>query len=172
MGYSSFTIPQGPSIFMVDHESERDISWINKSIVYCRDTLSTYVLDNGLWNQINRQTLPQFFVNGVFKNSARVEVVTGTVTSGIATFYITDDNTSTGNALFTNVYYVNAGILDDSANYAWGTYTLAANKKSITMNAKKQAFGGVTILGINVLGSVSFTNVPNGTTVYLIVIGD
>ncbi len=130
------------------------------------------MLDSGNWVKVNEATVPQFYVNGLFKPTARVEVVTGTVTSGVATFYITDNNLSTGNALFANVYYVNAGILDDSANYAWGTYTLAANKKSITMSAKKQAFAGVTVLGISVLGSVSFTNVPNGTTVYLIVIGD
>lgn len=97
-----------------------------------------------------------------------------TTTSGVATFYLTDDFTSSGNALFTTVYKDTAQFwVEDTANaHFFGGYTLSGDNKTLTITSKTRTFTGVTVLGVDVLGSTAITNSSNGTVVRLAIWGD
>lgn len=92
---------------------------------------------------------------------------TATTTSGTATFYLTNDKTSTGTALYTTVTYVNPVVNDVTANYV---YSWTISGKTLTLTAKSAVPTGViALLGISVLGAP--TAVANGTTISLLVKG-
>lgn len=95
-----------------------------------------------------------------------------TISGGNAVFYLTDDGTSTGNALYSDVYLesLNWTVWDNAGLYAIGTPTISGNKKTLTVPVQKQGFSGVTILGINVLGSVAFT-AASGPTMAVSILG-
>ena len=112
------------------------------------------------------------YLNGTKKNT-KTYLTSATVSSGVATFYLTDNNTSWGNAIFSNVYIqsIRPWYNDKTTLYAEGDYALSGDKKTLTLSVNKLSFTGTTILGINVLGTYAFV-AANGATVYLLVQGD
>jgi hypothetical protein len=96
-----------------------------------------------------------------------------TNSSGQAIFYITDTRTAGGNAvasaLFADTIQIN--YVDGSGVYATGTPVISGDLKSVTVPVFKQAFAGVTVVGVNVLGSASQSTAPAGVTVKMQVIG-
>lgn len=90
--------------------------------------------------------------------------------NGIATFYITDNGLSTGNALLTSIDIVNPSV--------YSTNTSVINRPRVQMREKNLVgkyvsanvtnLSGVVVLGITVLGS---ENVMAGQTVEFMVIG-
>lgn len=109
--------------------------------------------------------MTQLYKSGVLKTPVRMYTGSATVSSGNAIFYLTDDGTSGGNAIFNNVYQesFNWTINDATNSFQVGSYTLAGNKKSITV--------AVNRIGLS-LGLIIFTSAANGTTVYFTVWGD
>lgn len=95
---------------------------------------------------------------------------TATTTSGTATFYLTDTKMSTGNALYSNITYVNPVVNDLAANYIY-SWTISVDKKTLTLNSKSASPTGViALLGISVLGAP--INVTNGTVISILVKGN
>lgn len=91
--------------------------------------------------------------------------------AGVATFYTDTNGDGTGTALYANLtadmlsFFVD-GVADQ---YAFPTITVAGNKKSVTVLTQKLGFSGVTILGINALGTVAYANAANGVAVKMII---
>lgn len=83
--------------------------------------------------------------------------------------YLTDDGTSTGNALFpNNIDFVKAEISDSSKGYNYD-YAVSNSNRTLTITAKY--FAPVTILGISVLLATT-TAAANGTNVNILVKGN
>lgn len=122
----------------------------------------------------NSKSAVWYWENGTFKNGSSpitgdIIVFTDSVTTsgGSATFYPTSDHTATGTALCS---YLSASSFQpnyrDSTNvYSPGAVTVGGTFKSIAQAFTKLAFSGVTILGINALGSQAPTAIPDGVTV-------
>lgn len=108
----------------------------------------------------------QLYRNGTLKTAPKTYMTTGTVASGTVTFNLTDDNTATGNALFSTIYKESLNWwIDDAANqYQVGGYTVAGNLKTLTLTINR--------LGTVILGLIQFTVAANGTTVNITVWGE
>lgn len=89
--------------------------------------------------------------------------------AGNAVFYLTNNHTSGGTALYTNVSYINPIINDPTLNYSYG-WTVSADKKTLTVNARAAVGINVALVGLTLLGVPS--NVPNGTKIYVLVKGN
>lgn len=90
--------------------------------------------------------------------------------AGQVIFYLTNDRTSTGTALYSSVTYVNPVVNDVGANYVYG-WTISPDKKTLTLSAKSAVPTGViAVLGISVLGAP--VNVANGVSVSILVKGN
>lgn len=156
------TIIQAP--FMVSTTADLDVTWPDGTFAFCRADNSVYQLNSGVWGVINNTM--QAYVNGTKYANAFPYFSSATVTSGIATFYLTDNGLSTGNAVFPNNVFtqsINLITSDLSNTYQYGTFTVAANKKSIAINVNK--------LGLS-LGILVFTVAANGITVFLQITGN
>lgn len=101
----------------------------------------------------------------LWKNGTRMTNVqefagSAVVSNGQAIFYLTDDGTANGNALFTEIFKETANFWTDSAiaQFQYGNYTLSGNKKTLTIDVNR--------IGINI-GVLIFTAAANGTTVYM-----
>lgn len=110
-------------------------------------------------------------IAGVMKDKPRVWADQVTVSGGNAVFYLTDDRTATGNAVFSNVAMesIQLTVLDDTAPAAVGTPTLSANKKTLTVPVKRAAGINVSLVGLTLLGVPS---AANGAKVNLLCLGD
>lgn len=118
--------------------------------------------------------IPKTYVNGTLKTSQRLRWVDSTTTSGgNATFYITSDRTSSGTARATaiDIDSVVPVTTDGTAQYAFGVAT-SPTVKSVVIPILKQAFSGISVVGINVLGSVTNSAAPDGTAVKVTLDGD
>lgn len=106
------------------------------------------------------------WVSGVLKNDSFIYYSKATTVSGIITFYITDDGTATGNAVFTNVYADSITIspYGSSAVFQISAPTVAGNKKSITATVNQ-----VTSV---VLGLIQIAAAANGVQCNMLVLGD
>jgi len=104
-------------------------------------------------------TLPS---SGIYQN-------TGTTTSGSVVFYLTSDKTASGTALYTNVRIVMPIVNDVTLNYTYG-WTISVDKKTLTVTARYAPGLNVALVGLTLLGVP--VNVPNGTSVSVLVIGD
>lgn len=101
----------------------------------------------------------------VFNMGTRLDnpiLYTGSATTnaqGQAVFYLTDDGTANGNALYKNVTMSVAAA--NEANGAYGyTYALSADRKTLTVTVMRTG-NAVTLLGISVLGAlVAATGTP------------
>lgn len=94
----------------------------------------------------------------------KTKLVTGTVSggSGVASIDISAHG-------FAHVEHVIWEPVDDTAVYTFGS--LSSGTSTVSATVKKQTFTGVSVLGINVLGTVAQTNAPNSTAVRALVIG-
>lgn len=88
----------------------------------------------------------------------------GTVAGGAGNvvFYLTNDKTSTGTALYSSMPTVIPIVNDASTNYTYG-WTLSPDFKTLTVNVKTSSALNIAALGITVLGVPA--NVANGTAV-------
>ena len=87
-----------------------------------------------------------------------------------AVFYLTNDKTSTGTALYSTVTYVNPIINNRNGNYTFD-WTVSSDKKVLTVKSKVATNTAViALLGISVLGST--VNVSTGTTISVLVKGN
>lgn len=88
--------------------------------------------------------------------------------NGNAVFYLTNDKTSTGRALFNNIVSVFPIVNNSASNYTYG-WSYNATTKALTVNVKISSGLNVAALGLTLLGAP--TNVPNGVDVQLLVKG-
>lgn len=88
-----------------------------------------------------------------------------TTVGGVATFYITDDGTSSGNPVFGNVFAdtISVVVYGNAANYQPFNPIVSTDKKSITINVNQTTS---VLLGILQLVSSS-----NGVDVRMLVLG-
>lgn len=108
------------------------------------------------------------WISGSLKSDSFVYASKASVAggAGIVTFYITDDGTSTGNVVFTNVYADSILVVPFGSAGQYQAYspTLAGDKKSITATIAQAT---------NVLGILTFNaTAANGIDCRLYVIGD
>lgn len=125
-----------------------------------KPTFATVATSGSYDDLIDKPTIPTIpTVPVIYVNS-------GTSTSGNVTFYLTSDKTSSGTALFSSnpaiVPIINNS--DDNYSYEW---TLSGDFKTLTVNCKVSSGINVALLGLTLLGAP--TNVPNGTTVNILV---
>lgn len=134
---------------------------------------AAYTADTAILAVANSKTAIRVWESGSFQNGNPVtgdiiQFTDSTTTSGgSATFYPTNDHTSTGTALcsYLSVLSFQPNYRDGNNVYSPGAVTVAGNKKSIGQAFTKLAFSGVTILGINALGTQAPVTIPDGVTV-------
>ena len=72
------------------------------------------------------------------KSGAILWMGTATTVGGVATFYLTDDGLETGNAIFANVFSIQASAEKDTADYAavpfTGIKSLSSDRKTLSVN--------------------------------------
>lgn len=142
---------------------------------------ATRAVDNSILAIANSKTANRTYVNGVAQNGTAqtgdlVEwIVTLATTSGTVTDYVTTEGatrTSGGTALCSSIFpdSVQTNFIDSTGVYAQGNPTVTSNK-TVSIPFTKQSFNGVTVVGINVLGSAAMAAIPNGVTVKLRLVG-
>lgn len=117
-------------------------------------------------NAFDLSVLPRIYQSGVRKTNVIQIVRSAVVASGIATFYLTDNNLVSGNALFSSAVFkesANFWIDDSTSQYQMGGYTLSADRKTLTLTVNK--------IGLS-LGIIIFTSAANGTTINLSILGN
>lgn len=161
-------------IMEVDTAASLPMVSVPGDVGYAWDTNRHYMFSGSSWVTIpNDRELIRYCDSGVFKNGTPVTgdiiVFTDSVTTsgGSATFYPTHNRTSTGNSLCSYISgdSFQPNYRDTTGVYTPGAVTVAANIKSISQTFGKQAFVGLVVLGLNVLGSVSNPAIPDGVTV-------
>lgn len=110
--------------------------------------------------------IPRLWVNGTHKSIVKEFHSSATVSSGTVVFNMTDDNTSSGNAIFANVYLesLNIIIYSTSIQYQFSSPTVSSDKKTLTVTVGQ--------LGTVLLGIIQFVSAANGITVYAQIKGD
>lgn len=108
--------------------------------------------------------IPRLFRRGVRKYNVNTFADQTTTTSGVATFYLTDDKTVTGNPLFTEAPMATFYHDDPTADIGITT-SLSSDFITLTITMQKQNTNLVTILGISVIGSITMANVVDGTII-------
>lgn len=157
--------------------SYSDPTWItslSQSKISYSGSTSQYIRGDGslaTFPSIPSITSPStYYHNGSLKSDVKVMTFTATVSgSGNATVYLTDNGISGGNAVFSDVYSVTPFVNDASDNYCY-QYSLSGDKKTLTVNAKSSSAVNVALLGLSLLGAPM--NVPNGTTIHILVVGN
>jgi len=102
------------------------------------------------------------------KTKAKIWNGTATTSSGQATLYPTSDGTAGGTALFTNIYSIQATAVRNTTTATQFEFAsvnnISADKKTLVINVGN----GTTV----VLGGASIVDAPDGTSVYVTIIGD
>lgn len=113
-------------------------------------------------NSVNRKA----WVTGALKPGSFVYYSKTTTVGGVATFYITDDGTATGNAVFSSVYAdtMTVSPYGSAALYQVSAPTVSTDKKSITATINQ-----VTSV---VLGLITISAAANGVDCRLLVLGN
>lgn len=140
---------------------------------------AAYMSDIGLYNLANKKTSIRFFDNGVAMNGAPntgdiiVWIDSTTTTSGNAVFYLTSNHLSTGIPLFSLISSnsVDTSFIDGSALHAKSAPVISSDLKSVTIPITRQTSTIISVVGINVLGSVSMPSAGNGVVVKLFAVG-
>lgn len=106
------------------------------------------------------------YVSGVLKNDCFIYSSKAMTIGGVATFYITDDGTSTGNAVFTNVYPDSVSVVayGSTANYQVFNPVVAEDNKSIAVNLDQ----ATTVL----FGTIQLVAASDGIDCRMYVMGD
>lgn len=123
-----------------------------------------YLGDLGAYNLGKRKN----WISGALKENSFIYASKALTAggAGAVTFYLTDDGTSSGNAVFSNVYPDSILVvpLGASGNYQAFSPVVAGDKKSITASVSQAT---------NVLGLLTFNaSAANGIDCRLYVIGD
>lgn len=137
--------------------------------------------DTAVLSVANTKTANRTYVNGIAQNGTAntgdiVEwIVTLTTAGGTITDYVTTQGTtrtSSGTALLSTLFpdSVQTNFIDSTGVYAQGNPTITSNK-TVSVPFAKQGFNGVTVLSINVLGSVAMNTIPDGVTVKVRLVG-
>ncbi len=110
--------------------------------------------------------IPRLWVSGVHKSTVWEYYSSANVSSGNVVFNLTDDGTSSGNAVFTNVYLESLNLISYSSTsqYQFNNPIISGNKKTLTVT--------VMTLGTVILGVIQFISAANGVTVYMQIKGD
>lgn len=110
----------------------------------------------------NRRTA---WVSGAERPGSFVYCAKATTSSGSATFYLTDDGTSAGNAVFSTIYADSIAAIPYGANgnYQVSNPTVSGDRKSVTVNVSQIT----TVLGILTFN----TTAGNGIDCRLYVMG-
>jgi len=112
-----------------------------------------------------KQNRRKAYVNGQMINGIIPYLAKATVTSGAATLWLTDDGTSTGNAVFTTIYpegiVINA--YGSGNNYQVYNVVVSGDLKKVTCQVNQMAGA--------ILGLVNVTSAANGIDVRGIVLG-
>lgn len=126
-------------------------------------------------------SLPRTYQTGTQRANVWNYVSSATVSNGVAVFNLTHNGLSGGNAVFpAAVFKESAKFWVDDANnaYVFGGYTLASDRKTLTVTVNRLATTNANGL-INLLGSlvsfvtgIVFTSAANGTVVHLSVLGN
>lgn len=117
------------------------------------------------------------FVNGPMKFGGKFFNATATTSGGNVVFWITNDGTSGGSAVFSDVVMesIMCTAVSTTMPVSYGTPVLSGDKKSITIPCYQPGTSNslVTILGISVLSGVTLVPVAaaNGISVRMIVQG-
>lgn len=159
--------------------SGADSALDGKGGVYIYDSSSTATVDNynivkptnvtvGRWRRANQNTFSLTQGTAFRVGSLKIFYGTGTVgANGVVTFNLTNENTSGGTAIFTQVMFANATVIVPSTNatdMTQGEWTsTAANQKTITFTFKRN------VVAIGNIASIGFT--PSGTNVRVFVVG-
>lgn len=145
-------------------QAKLDKSSVSNSYPMTAD--STLVVSESVALQGDLATRRKAWVSGALKDDSFIYSAKASTSSGVATFYLTDDGTSTGNAVFTNVYADSIAIVTYGAlgNFQPSTPVVSGDNKSITVNISQIT----NILGIATINSVA----ANGVDCRLYVIGD
>lgn len=106
------------------------------------------------------------YVSGVLKNGAFIYSTKATTASGTVIFYITDDGTANGSAVFSNVYADTIAITTYGAlgNFQPSTPAVSNDKKSITANISQIT----NVLGVATINTLA----ANGVDCRLYIMGD
>ncbi len=108
------------------------------------------------------------FQNQLIK-TAKIWSGTALTVGGVATFYPTDNNLVSGNALFVNFYSVHATA---ERNVSSAISVPKASLKSISMDKKTITINVVNGILLSLLGLNSEVFAPDGIVVHLTIIGD
>lgn len=108
-------------------------------------------------------------INGVVRTGLFPIGRTVTVANGNAVFYLTDDNTPTGNALFKNLVTVMIRPNEVGSSFSSGPYTLSADKKTVTIAVSKSTATNVALIGLSVLTAPA---PANGSTIEGFFVGE
>lgn len=95
--------------------------------------------------------------------------------SGIATFYLTDDGTAAGNAIFPNSViksFMRAWVDDETVNYTFGSYTVSGDRKTLTIKATKPQKVSASLLGVGVEVLVPLMTPAVGVVVNMVIRGN
>lgn len=131
------------------------------------DLFSFESYDGSVWSQLSNLII---YRGTVVQYKPKYFTKSATVTSGIATFYLTSDGTAGGAALFTTVFPESANVYvsDASGIYPY-SLAISPDQKTVTVTVNKAANTAISLLGISLLSALAAA--PNGTTVNLTVIG-
>lgn len=115
--------------------------------------------------------IPRLWENGVRMTEVKEVNHTGTTTTGQLVIYLTENGASDGAAIFPNqILHANVFVSDPNNTFGVG-YAITNSNKTLTITVNVRTFGGVTILGIPVLGSTTLAAAPDGTPVGVHIIG-
>lgn len=137
------------------------------------DTLLTKL--NAIDENANKSSIKQLYLgNSVVENHFQY-IKTATTVNGVATFYLTDDETPSGNAIFSNnIRYVSANAANNTTVVSeiplCSIKSISGNRKVIEINVICGRNDGDYSDSIASFNSLEFAT--NGTLVYLNVIGN
>lgn len=139
---------------------------------------AAYTIDASILAVANSKTASRTYINGTSQNGTPntgdiIEwIVTGTTSGGSITFYVTSNSLSGGTAICSTLFAdsISTNFIDSSGVYAQGSPTVTSNK-TVAIPFTKQGFSGVTVLAVNVLGSVAMNAIPDGVTVKTRIVG-
>lgn len=115
---------------------------------------------------LSQVSVAKYYKQGILKNNIKIYVGSATTASGQAIFYLTDDGTAGGDALFTTVYTEGMATFfnNSTVSMACSIASLSGDNKTLTLNVNQ--------LGTVILGIIQFVTVSNGLTVSIIVHGE
>lgn len=116
---------------------------------------------------------PPMIVSGVAKTGTYAVAASPVVAggSGVARFYVDSNGDGTGTAPSEiETATLQAVVLNTTLGYVPQSITVDTNRKYVDIKMGTLSFTGVTVLGLNVLGSQGITNAANGIVVNCLVI--